>query len=149
MTKYIIISQEYIVRFSPLCKAGGVAFELIQCKEILPHGGAKIQDCWANHKVETTKGSFFRREIFHISCQDPLYQALVALGLGQKIQINVMSTLVMEEIKDAFLNSFYSACKDQPACGWEKLLYLDTLMLGFGLVQPQKTLVFRIRAISF
>ena len=53
-------------------------------------------------------------------CQDPLYRALVILGLGHKVQINVMATLGVEEIKAAFLESFYSACKGQPTIGWDK-----------------------------
>ena len=62
---------------------------------------------------------------FHI-CQDPLYRALVTLGLGHKIQINVMSTLGMEELNVAFLDSFYSTCKGQPTIGWDKWVgYFD------------------------
>ena len=96
----------------------------IQCQVILPHGGAKIlQDFWSKYKVKTTKGGFLKKKkrkgSFHI-CQDPLYRALVVLGLGHKVQINVMSTLGVEEIKAAFLESFSSACKGQPTTGWDK-----------------------------
>lgn len=72
-----------------------------------------------NTKLKRRKVASPQKKSFHIF-QDPLYRALVALGLGHKIQINVMSTLGMEEVKVAFLDSFYSACKGQPTTGWDK-----------------------------
>ena len=60
--------------------------------------------------------------------QDPLYHALVALGLGHKIQINVMASLEMKEVKAAFMDSFYSACKGQPSKGWDKYHHLMNII---------------------
>ena len=81
------------------------------CQTFGPNTKLKRQKVASSKKI---KGS-------HIYiCQDPLYRALVALGLGHKVQINVMSTLGIEEIKAAFLESFYSACKGQPTIGWDK-----------------------------
>ena len=109
----------------------------IQCKLILPHGGAKIlQDFWSEHKVETTEGGFLKKRKGSIYvCQDPLYRALLVLGLGDKVQINVMSTLGIEEIKAAFIQSFYSACKGQPTNGWDKWVrFCQVARLMPGLV---------------
>ena len=72
-----------------------------------------------NTKLKRQRVASLQKKRFHIF-QDPLYRALVALGLGHKIQINVMSTLGMEEVKAAFLDSFYSTCKGQPTTGWDK-----------------------------
>ena len=66
---------------------------------ILLHGQPGIQKFQLKHGVETTKGILLVLliEEFSIS-QDPLYRALVALGLGHKIQINVMATLEVAHV---------------------------------------------------
>ena len=96
----------------------------IQCQPIVLHGRQKIKNFWAKYKVETTKG-IFSNASSHLF-QDPLYHALVALGLGHKIQINVMASLEMKEVKAAFMDSFYSACKGQPSKGWDKYIFISS-----------------------
>ena len=98
----------------------------IQCQPIVLHGRQKIKNFWAKYKVETTKG-IFSNASSHLF-QDPLYHALVALGLGHKIQINVMASLEMKEVKAAFMDSFYSACKGQPSKGWDKYHHLMNII---------------------
>ena len=80
-----------------------------------------------NTKLKRRKVASPQKKSFHIF-QDPLYRALVALGLGHKIQINVMASLEMKEVKAAFMDSFYSACKGQPSKGWDKYHHLMNII---------------------
>ena len=91
-------TRKDIVSFGPLCKTGNALEFSVNWSFSM--AGQESKSSSSNMVLKRRKVIAWALEKVSIFHQDPLYRALVALGLGHKIHINVMATL---EVVDSLL----------------------------------------------